>query len=306
MNHCASPSLWEKERERDWMVPQRFISLMLPLMRCIQTQLSYAQQKTRSFSGSVVTSSFFCSSWEKLYCRDQTVTGSALSATTSLLLFCRWFVHRKQMSRCMYINLPVGGTKICIFTHFYVFYVLRKYLIRAQDHFMFLSIFSPKVKSTMMVLKWILQPFVHLLSVNKVIFSLTFNNASVSSNIIFDYCSFLLKQLHNEWIIVRWRNACLLQHVPQLSFTGFKIIVQSTHVSVLRIYFTLSSTIHRASLFISEHQSALWFFYLSLHLEWECRMFLLREQHWMVFIYKVFIQPWPGNLCSLLKFEYSA
>lgn len=232
----------------------------------LHTQLSYAQQQTRSFSGSVVTSSFFCSSWEKLYCRDQTVTGSALSATTSLLLFCRWFVHRKQVSRCMYINLPVGGTKRCIFTHFYVFYVLRKYLIRAQDHFMFLSIFSPKVKSTMMMLKWFLQQFVHLLSVNKaqivwaVILSLTFNNASVSSNIIFDYCSFLLKQLHNEWIIVRWRNACLLQHVPQLSFTGCKIIVQSTHVSVLRICFTLSSTIHRASLFISEYQSALWFF----------------------------------------------
>lgn len=118
----------------------------------------------------------------------------------SLLLFCRWFVHRKQVSRCMYINLPVGGTKRYIFTHFYVFYVLRKHFIRAQDHFMFLSIFSPKVKSTMTVLKWFLQQFVHLLSVNKaqivwaVIFSLTFNNASVSSNIIFDYCSFLLKQ----------------------------------------------------------------------------------------------------------------
>lgn len=243
-----------KGKQRDWMLPQRLISLMLPLMRCIQTQLSYAQQQTRSFSGSVVTSSFFCSSWEKLYCRDQTVTGSALSATTSLLLFCRWFVHRKQVSRCMYINLPVGGTKRCIFTHFYVFYVLRKHFIRAQDHFMFLSIFSPKVKSTMTVLKWFLQQFVHLLSVNKaqivwaVIFSLTFNNASVSSNIIFDYCSFLLKQLHNEWIIVRWRNVCLLQHVPQLSFTGCKIIVQSTHVCASYIFYFVIH--HPQSLFI--------------------------------------------------------
>lgn len=300
-----------KGKQRDWMLPQRLISLMLPLMRCIQTQLSYAQQQTRSFSGSVVTSSFFCSSWEKLYCRDQTVTGSALSATTSLLLFCRWFVHRKQVSRCMYINLPVGGTKRCIFTHFYVFYVLRKHFIRAQDHFMFLSIFSPKVKSTMTVLKWFLQQFVHLLSVNKaqivwaVIFSLTFNNASVSSNIIFDYCSFLLKQLHNEWIIVRWRNVCLLQHVPQLSFTGCKIIVQSTRLCF--VYILLCHPPSTEPLYSYQNIRVLCdFFYLLLHLEWECRMFLLREQHWMVFIYKVFIQPWPGNLCSLLKFEYSA
>lgn len=253
-----------KGKQRDWMLPQRLISLMLPLMRCIQTQLSYAQQQTRSFSGSVVTSSFFCSSWEKLYCRDQTVTGSALSATTSLLLFCRWFVHRKQVSRCMYINLPVGGTKRCIFTHFYVFYVLRKHFIRAQDHFMFLSIFSPKVKSTMTVLKWFLQQFVHLLSVNKaqivwaVIFSLTFNNASVSSNIIFDYCSFLLKQLHNEWIIVRWHNVCF--SMCHNSHSQGVRSLYNLHMSVLRIYFTLSSTIHRASLFISEYQSALWFF----------------------------------------------
>lgn len=46
---------------------------------------------------------------------SQTVTGSTLSASTSLLLFCRWFVHRKQASRCMYINVPVGGTKRSIF-----------------------------------------------------------------------------------------------------------------------------------------------------------------------------------------------
>lgn len=198
----------------------------------------------------------------KLYCRDQTVTGSALSATTSLLLFCRWFVHRKHVSRCMYINLPVGGTKRCIFTHFYVFYVLRKHFIRAQDHFMFLSIFSPKVKSTMTVLKWFLQQFIHLLSVNKaqivwaVIFSLTFNNASVSSNIIFDYCSFLLKQLHNEWIIVRWRNACLLQHVPQLSFTGCKIIVQSTHVCASYIFYFVIH--HPQSLFLQGYVTLHW------------------------------------------------
>lgn len=160
-----------------------------------------------------------------------------------------------------------------------------------------------------MVLKWILQQFVHLLSVNKaqtvwaVLFSLRFNNASVSSNIIFDYCSFLLKQLHNEWIIVRW-PACF--SMCQNSHSQGVRSLYNLHMCLCFVYILLCHPPSTEPLYSYQNIRVLCDFYLSLHLEWECRMFLLREQHWMVFIYKVFIQPWPGNLCSLLKFEYSA